>query len=162
MSDRLIIPEGATVYCQLGEDHLEKVESAAMAMGGGGITTTHRVEMSATEKDEKYAKDFFESIRKNVEQSVPDSVLEDLKVLGEKFHQSFDVSRGTTYDPKEVMLEECVAYIRENLRAGLHPQHLEESEKQLLEAMYGNEWYKEFGYDYSSDLKKYYCLSSSF
>ena len=44
-------------------------------------------------------------------------------------------------------MEEAVSYVVESLKSGLHPKYLTEDEQVLLQAAYGDEWYKEWGYD---------------
>ena len=68
--------------------------------------------------------------------------------LAEKFHQSFDVEtqHTRTHDVKEIALEECLAYLVESLKSGLHPKHTTTEERALLIATYGDAWYVQFGY----------------
>ena len=68
--------------------------------------------------------------------------------LAEKFHQSFDVEtqHSRAHDVKEIALEECLAYLVESLKSGLHPKHTTREERGLLVATYGTAWYLQFGY----------------
>jgi len=94
-------------------------------------------------------KQFFEQIRKSAIAGLTPEHIGQLKKLGEKFHQSFDVeaqqSRHTSTN--EIFLEESLAYVAESVKAGLHPKFLTEDEMHILEAGYGPKWFEEFGYD---------------
>jgi len=67
--------------------------------------------------------------------------------FGEKFYNSFNVDTCQPYDTSSINLEESLAYVVESLKSGLHPKYLTEDEKMLVEAGYGKEWYKKWGYD---------------
>lgn len=107
--------------------------------------------MSYPLKDNRSEKErqtqLFAAIRSNVEKSMSDEQIEDLKTLGEKFHESFDVTKGMTTNLNDINMEEALAYVVESLKSGIHPSFLTEDELALLGAAYGEEWYKKFGYD---------------
>jgi len=88
----------------------------------------------------------FENIRKNMEKNMDEEQVANLKALGEKFHESFDITKGTTTDLTTINLEEALAYVVESLKSGIHPGYLDENERAMLEAGYGEEWYKKWGY----------------
>jgi hypothetical protein len=69
--------------------------------------------------------------------------------LAEKFHQSFDVENQQQRDHnvKEIALEECLAYLVESLKSGLHPKHMTKMERDLVKSHFKDEWYTYFGYD---------------
>jgi hypothetical protein len=96
--------------------------------------------------DEERQKLLFDAIRKNIEKNLDEKQKSDLKSLGEKFHESFDVSRGMPKDLNEIDMEEALAYIVESLKAGIHPSYLDENERALLTAGYGEKWYEKWGY----------------
>jgi len=100
------------------------------------------------EEEEKMQKAFFEQIRKSACQSIPESQQEQLRKLGEKFHQSFRVeTQQPSFRPtNEIVLEESLAYLVENLKSGLHPKFLSSDEIHLLQAGFGDEWYTQFDY----------------
>lgn len=112
--------------------------------------------MSAEDKDryplrdsrseEERQKQLFDSIRKNVEKGMTQEQIDNMKVLGEKFHESFDVTRGTTHDIHEVVMEEALAYVVESLKSGIHPSYLDEDERAILAAGYGENWHEKWGY----------------
>jgi hypothetical protein len=110
------------------------------------ILETDRYPLKDKRSDEERQKQLFESIRKNVEKGMTEEQISNLKVLGEKFHESFDVTRGTTHDMNEICMEEALAYVVESLKSGIHPAFLNEDEKAILQAGYGEKWYEQWGY----------------
>jgi len=97
--------------------------------------------------EEERQTQLFESIRKNVEKGMSDEQIDNLKALGEKFHESFDVTKGTTHNLNDINMEEALAYIVESLKSGIHPSYLSEDEKALLGAAYGEEWFTKWNYE---------------
>jgi len=91
-------------------------------------------------------KELFDSIRKNVIQGMSEEQVEQLKKLGEKFHESFDVTSGSVRDLNVIEMEEALAYVVESLKSGIHPSYLTEDEVAMVKAGYGEEWYKNWGY----------------
>lgn len=73
-----------------------------------------------------------------------------LRTIGEKFYSSFDIDKGSLYQTTSVLptdtLEEGLAYLVEQMKAGLHPRYLKENEVRLLESGYGKEWYTKWGW----------------
>lgn len=110
------------------------------------ILGTDKYPLKDNRSEEERQKQLFESIRKNVEKGMTEEQIADMKVLGEKFHESFDVSKGTVRDPNEISMEEALAYVVESLKSGIHPSYLNDDEKAILVAGYGEEWYKQWGY----------------
>lgn len=100
------------------------------------------------EEEATMQKAFFEQIRRSACDSIPQEQQEHLRKLGEKFHQSFLVeTQQTSFRPtNEIMLEESLAYLIENVKAGLHPKFLTVDEVHLLRAGLGDEWYETFHY----------------
>jgi hypothetical protein len=96
--------------------------------------------------NDKRAKDLFASIREKIEKGMPEEQIDNLKILGEKFHESFDVTRGTTRDFNEIQMEEALAYVVESLKSGIHPSYLDENERAIMVAGFGEEWYTKWGY----------------
>ena len=96
--------------------------------------------------EEKRAVDLFESIRKNVEKGMSEEQVEQFKKLGEKFHESFDVSTGTTTDINNICMEEALAYVCESLKSGIHPSYLDENERAIMVAGFGEKWFEKWGY----------------
>lgn len=94
----------------------------------------------------------FEAIRKNVEKSLDQEQIDNLKTLGEKFHESFDVTKGTIHNLNDINMEEALAYVTESLKSGIHPSYLNEDEKSLLCAAYGESWFKNWGYDNDTEI----------
>lgn len=92
------------------------------------------------------AEELFEQMKKQLASNMSEEQQQQFQRLGEKFHGSFDITKGQPYDWSTIKLEEVVAYIVESLKSGLHPRYLTEEEQTLLEATYGNEWYTKWGY----------------
>ena len=109
------------------------------------ILETDRYPLKDKRSDEERQKQLFESIRKNVEKGMTAGQIENMKVLGEKFHESFDVAKGTIHN-NDINMEEALAYVVESLKSGIHPSYLDEDEKAIMMAGYGEEWYKNWGY----------------
>jgi hypothetical protein len=99
------------------------------------------------------AAEMFEKMQQTLMKSIPDEDRENFKKLGEKFHSSFDVFKGEAADLSTISMEEALAYVVESLKSGLHPSFLTEDEKALVMAGYGEEWYKEWGYN-KEDVEK--------
>ena len=91
-------------------------------------------------------KELFDAIRKNVIKGMSEEQVEQLKKLGEKFHESFDVTSGMVNDLNTIDMEEALAYVVESLKSGIHPSYLSEDEIAMVKAGYGEEWYKNWGY----------------
>lgn len=89
----------------------------------------------------------FESIRMNVEKGMSEEQIQHLKALGEKFHESFDISKGTVKDLNNIDMEEALAYVVESLKSGIHPSYLTEDEKAMMSAGYGEDWMTKWGYE---------------
>lgn len=99
------------------------------------------------ERDESTRqRELLEAVKKNVEKGLTEEQRRDLKTLGEKFHESFDVARGTVNDLSSISMEESLAYTVEALKSGIHPSYLNEDERAILMAGYGEEWYTKWGY----------------
>jgi hypothetical protein len=103
---------------------------------------------STTTKTKKEV-NIIDSIRSMISKNLTEDQKKDYGRLAEKFHQSFDVDKTQVknHDVKEIALEECLAYLVESLKSGLHPKHTTKTERNLIEAHFGKEWYKHFEYD---------------
>ena len=100
-------------------------------------------------KKEGSPDDFMNKMRTMISKSLTEEQKEEYGRLAEKFHQSFDVSKQAPGDHnvKEIALEECLAYLIESLKSGLHPQHMTKAERGLVESHYGDKWYEVFEYE---------------
>lgn len=105
-----------------------------------------------TRTEEERQTKLFESIRKNVEKGMSEEQVAHLKALGEKFHESFDISKGTVHDLNNIDMEEALAYVVESLKSGIHPSYLTEDEKTMMCAGYGEDWVKKFGYEDEEEM----------
>lgn len=99
------------------------------------------------------ATEMWQNMQTQMLNSLPEEERENFKRLGEKFHQSFDITKGEVRDLSCISMEEALAYVVESLKSGLHPSFLTEDEVAMVQAGYGDEWYKEWGYS-KEDLKK--------
>jgi hypothetical protein len=95
-------------------------------------------------------------VKKAMESMSPEQ-LEQYKMLGESMYGNIDFGNSKILNNPPVPVEEALAYVEESLKSGLHPSMLEEEEKIFLEDMYGNDWYKRFGYD-RRDLTEIYTI----
>ena len=68
--------------------------------------------------------------------------IEDLRIKGESMYKDIDFENGTI----EHVLEDSFFKLNEELKSGLHPSYLEESELAILQDKLGDEWYKKYGY----------------
>lgn len=102
---------------------------------------------SSKPEENKLSNEIFNNMRKKFLESIPEEDREAYQRFGEKFHSSFNVDSGSSVDFSNICMEEAVSYVVESLKSGLHPKYLTEDEQVLLQAAYGEEWYKEWGYD---------------
>lgn len=100
--------------------------------------------MSSVEKN--MAQNIYENMKNTFLDKLDDKEKEKYQKFGEKFYNSFNVDKGMPFDTS-INLEESLAYIVESLKSGLHPKFLTEDERMLVQAGYGDEWYKKWGYD---------------
>lgn len=74
--------------------------------------------------------------------------VEEYQKIGEYMYSTTDF---TDPNPQPKSVEDDMAngvfYVREGLKAGLHPQDMSQKEIRLMHEIYGPDWYKEFGYD---------------
>lgn len=110
------------------------------------ILESDRYPLKDKRSEEERQKQLFASIRRNVEKGMTEEQMANMKVLGEKFHESFDIARGTTHNIHEIDMEEALAYVVESLKSGIHPSYLDDDEKAIMMAGYGEKWYEKWGY----------------
>ena len=115
------------------------------------MTTPEQVIETATEEN-KVSMEIFNNMRKKFLESLPDEEREAYQKFGEKFHNSFDVNNGTSVNLSEINMEEALAYVVQGLDSGLHPKFITEDEDALLQAAYGEEWYKKWNYQNKTEL----------
>ena len=95
----------------------------------------------------KVSMEIFQNMKNKFLESIPESEREVYEKFGEKFHKSFDVNTGEPVDLSKISMEEALSYVVQGLNAGLHPKFITDDEDALLQAAYGEEWYKKWGYD---------------
>lgn len=115
------------------------------------MSAPEQVIEKATEEN-KVSMEMFQNMRKKFLENLPDEDREAYQKFGEKFHQSFDVDNGTSVNLSEINMEESLAYVVSGLDAGLHPKYITEDEDALLQAAYGEDWYKKWNYKSKTEL----------
>lgn len=115
------------------------------------MTTPEQVVETASQEN-KVSMEIFNNMRKKFLESLPDEEREAYQKFGEKFHSSFDVNNGTSVNLSEINMEEALAYVVQGLDSGLHPKFITEDEDALLQAAYGEEWYKKWDYKTKTDF----------
>lgn len=75
------------------------------------------------------------------------------KQMGEDMYGHMNFEDAKVLNNIPAPMEEALAYIKEQLKSGLHPSALSEDEKVFLSDAYGEEWYKDWGYT-KEDLKE--------
>ena len=74
---------------------------------------------------------------------------EKYRKIGEQIH-SIDYTSGKANEPTAMI--EGAAYLVANLRSGLHPSMMSDTEQKLMVEMHGEKWYARWGY-IEEDLK---------
>lgn len=83
-------------------------------------------------------------------------LIEEYKKIGEEMYKSVDFVSSEVLDnpasvgvkplkdstPEEIV--EAVAYITDAIKSGLHPDYLDETEKDVCKAFYGDDWESKF------------------
>lgn len=87
---------------------------------------------------------------------------EEYKKIGEHMYKDLSAFTGNIKNDKkdtdnsaeiDDVFKESVAYIESGLRSGLLISDLEDNEIEVLKTVYGETWYKKYGYD-EKDFKK--------
>jgi hypothetical protein len=73
--------------------------------------------------------------------------LKDYKRMGEYMYGNIDFVDNKVINGLDKSLDESAFYIAEGLKAGLSPSDLDENEVQILTTVYGDEWYRRFGFN---------------
>ena len=73
--------------------------------------------------------------------------------IGQKMYGNIDFDKSEVLSNLPPPMAEALAYVKEGIKAGLHPTDLDEDEVNLLKEVYGEEWYTKFGYT-AEDLEK--------
>ena len=81
---------------------------------------------------------------KNAINSMTPEQKEQYRKIGEEMYGKIDYSNIKNDEPITDEIEEACAYIVEGLKSGLHYTYLEDDEKELMERVYGREWYKKW------------------
>ena len=81
--------------------------------------------------------------------ALSDEDKEKYRKMGEQIH-SIDYTTGQSEEPAAMV--EGAAYLVANLRSGLHPSMMSDTEQKLMTEMHGEKWYSRWGY-IEEDLK---------
>jgi hypothetical protein len=84
-------------------------------------------------------------VRNILKNMSPEDVLA-YKKMGKEMYGSIDFEKSEVLANLPPPMSEALAYIKEGLKSGILPKDLDDDEVNLLVEIYGNEWYKEFGY----------------
>ena len=79
---------------------------------------------------------------KDIEKQMSEKDKAAYKIQGEHMYNSINFE-----NPEQDRINDLVAYVSEIIKSGMHPSYLSEEDRQLLESVYGKEWYKNFGYE---------------
>ena len=82
--------------------------------------------------------------------------LEKYKKIGESIYKDIDYETSQVIDQNNSLppfLSDAVNYINEMLKSGLHPSMLEQNEINVLEEVYGKQWYLKWNFT-ENDLKE--------
>jgi hypothetical protein len=80
--------------------------------------------------------DLFQQLK----ESIPEEKRKEYQEIGEQMY-SID------FDQLESKLPIYTAYISEALKSGMHPDYLQDNEKDIMKQAYGKDWTKRFGFD---------------
>jgi hypothetical protein len=93
-------------------------------------------------------------VRQALSAMTPEQV-EEYKRIGEKMYNTIDFNDGKVIQEMEPPFSEAVAYIEMGLTSGLLPTDLEDNDIQVMEEVYGKEWYKKYGFTHDDLPEKY-------
>ncbi len=99
------------------------------------------------EKKEQTSTLFNNPMVDNALKSMNPEQRERYRVLGEELYGKIDFVDSKILDKIEDPIEENAAIISESIKSGLHPSFLDNNEKEIIKSIYGENWYKHFGYD---------------
>lgn len=103
--------------------------------------------MSNPKYDQNKEKDrlFDNPMVQQAKKSLSQKDIERYQYLGEELYKNIDFEKASVNNiPPPI--QNALAYIENMINSGLHPSVLEEDEKNILKEIYGEEWYKNFGY----------------
>ena len=89
---------------------------------------------------------FNNNMLKNASNALGEADKQRYKQLGEEMFGSIDFEEGSVLNTYPPPVRESIVDIEQQIKDGLHPTDMEESEKNLLEEIYGKEWYKKWGF----------------
>lgn len=95
----------------------------------------------------------------SVEQALKNLSPEERKryeTIGKEMYDSIEFEAESEQNPMEAT--EALLYITEGLKSGLHPSHMDEDEKNYMSEIFGESWYKQYGY-VKEDLTQIHTLN---
>ena len=78
--------------------------------------------------------------------AMPESEKKRYKIIGEEMYGNVNFEESKILNNIPEPMKEFLLYITEQLKSGIHPSDLEDSEKDFLKDAFGNEWYIKYGY----------------
>lgn len=82
---------------------------------------------------------------RDARKSLSQKDIERYQYLGEEMYKNIDFEKASVNNIPPPMADALV-YIEDMLNTGCHPSVLDQDEKNILSEIYGDEWYKLFGY----------------
>ena len=77
--------------------------------------------------------------------------LDKYKKLGESMYKDINFENSTVNNLPQPMVDAAI-YVESMLKSGMHPSLLDDNDKNAMNEVYGEEWYKKYGY-LKEDLK---------
>jgi hypothetical protein len=68
------------------------------------------------------------------------------KIIGEELYGNVNFEDSKILNTMPVPMEECVYYVSQQLKSGLHPSMMDDNEKNIMKEAYGDKWYERWGY----------------
>lgn len=130
---------------------LEKAAESSMVLEKAAESSTPSMVLDKATENCKVSMQIFENMKKKFIENIPQEEREAYERFGEKFHSSFDVNSGNPVDLSNICMEEALSYVVQGLQSGLHPKYITEDEDALLQAAYGETWWKKWGYENKTD-----------
>jgi hypothetical protein len=90
-------------------------------------------------------KTWWDLVSKEASENMNPQDIEKYKKYGENMYGSIDYEKTQTHEMNSPV-DDCVFYIIEGIKSGLHPSMLEDDEKDLLLKIKGDKWWEEYGY----------------
>lgn len=86
---------------------------------------------------------------KNALKALTPEDLERYEKIGQSMYKDIDFETTELNDPDNKyppFIRDCIGYIYESLKSGLHPSDLSKEEVKILQNFDGDKWYEKWGY----------------